>query len=122
MVKIINIIIKFLSGSKKISDGYHTFNELYNHRILLFIFICNYNDKAWKSKYYSDGTFYDNYFVMGLNENDGEQITYHIPFKYWDLCRCKKLERAPKFDGHTSYDVLNRLEQLIYDNIKNNEK
>lgn len=34
----------------EISDEYHTFNELYFHRMILFSVICNQNkDKAWKS-------------------------------------------------------------------------
>ena len=33
------------------SDGYHTFNELYHHRAVLFsVIVANYPDKAWKSK------------------------------------------------------------------------
>lgn len=31
----------------QISDGYHTFNELYQHRMTLFSIICNtYKEKA----------------------------------------------------------------------------
>ena len=39
----------------KISDGYHTFDELYFHRMILFSVICNtYKEKAWKSKLHDD--------------------------------------------------------------------
>ena len=32
------------------SDGYHTFNELYYHRMIMFAVICNSNKElAWKS-------------------------------------------------------------------------
>ena len=42
------------------SDGYHTFNELYYHRTVLFAVICNLNkDISWKSKKHKDGTMYD---------------------------------------------------------------
>lgn len=35
----------------ELSDGYHTFNELYYHRAVLFSVICNsHKDIAWKSK------------------------------------------------------------------------
>ena len=34
------------------SDGYHTFNELYHHRAMLFSVICNDRlDRAWKSSF-----------------------------------------------------------------------
>jgi len=36
----------------EISDGYHTFNELYRHRAVLFSVVCHcYKFFAWKSKY-----------------------------------------------------------------------
>ena len=38
-------------STKDISDGYHTFQELYEHRIILFSALCNvYPDISWKSK------------------------------------------------------------------------
>ena len=49
----------------QISDGYHTFDELYYHRMMLFSVICNtYKDKAWKSWLHDDGTMYNDYFYM----------------------------------------------------------
>ena len=39
-------------GIGNLSDGYHTFNELYHHRAILFSVICNsMPDKAWKTSY-----------------------------------------------------------------------
>lgn len=39
------------------SDGYHTFNELYHHRAVLFSVVCNQNPLcAWKAKKHHDGT------------------------------------------------------------------
>ena len=34
-----------------LSDGYHTFNELYRHRSMLFLSLCltSFRNKAWKS-------------------------------------------------------------------------
>lgn len=33
------------------SDGYHTFNELYHHRAVLFsVIVSSFSDRAWKSK------------------------------------------------------------------------
>lgn len=89
------------------SDGYHTFNELYEHRHLLFSKLAE-----WKSKLHSDGTMFDGWFIAGIGEEEGKQITYHIPMRLWDIFRCKELDKAPKWDGHTPNDVLNRLSKL----------
>lgn len=54
-----------------ISDGYHTFNELYHHRAILFANICNKSGKSWKSKKHHDGSMYDGMFIVGINTPDG---------------------------------------------------
>lgn len=53
------------------------------------------------------------WFVLGIGKNEGEQITYHLPIRLWDFTKfAETLVFAPKFDGHTSADVLNRLQNL----------
>jgi|SRR6476646_2606592 len=110
--------------TNRISDGYHTFGELYDHRIELYIalarFMALYYEKnddsrevVWRSKVHSDGTSWDGWFVLGIGIEYGEQITYHLPASKWDLCDfAKELDKAPEFDGHTSEDVLERLKYL----------
>lgn len=96
----------------EISDGYHTFNELYFHRMILFSVICNQNkDKAWKSRKHADGTMYDDYFVVGITTPEGD-YTYHYHKDYWDYFDVKVLEHAPKWDGHKPEDVT-RLLSLV---------
>lgn len=101
-----------------ISDGYHTFGELYEHRITLFIALCRIyslemGGPVWKSKKHHDGTSYDGWFIMGIFKNKGCQISYHLPISRWDdIDYCEELECAPEWDGHTSNDVLERLKQL----------
>ena len=92
--------------SAKISDGYHTFDELYFHRMILFSIICNQNkEKAWKSKLHDDGTMYDNYFIVGITTPEG-QYSYHYHMEYWGHFEgIKELERAPKWDGHQPKDI-----------------
>jgi hypothetical protein len=93
------------TGIGDLSDGYHTFNELYHHRAVLFSVICNQNkDKAWKSKLHADGTMFDGYFIVGIDTPKGT-YTYHYQMKYWDLFDVKELERAPEWDGHKPEDV-----------------
>jgi hypothetical protein len=106
-----------------ISDGYHTFGELYDHRIQLFIRTCwlesfiadnaAEDNPVWKSKFHSDGSTWPGWFVLGINKEPGKQITYHLPMSYWDECSvAETLDQAPEFDGHTSADVLQRLKYL----------
>ena len=100
----------------QISDGYHTFDELYDHRMLLFIALMNaHKDISWKSKKHADGSMFDgDWFVAGMDLPTG-QITYHLKSEYWNLASVKDLPHAPEWDGHTSIDALNRLKNwLIY--------
>lgn len=94
------------------SDGYHTFDELYEHRTVLFSVICNsHKELAWKSRHHHDGTMFDDMFIVGIQTPEG-QCTYHCENQYWDLFQVKELERAPEFDGHTPEDVLQRIQSL----------
>ena len=95
------------------SDGYHTFNELYHHRAVLFSVICNeHHDIAWKSKKHHDGTMYDGMFIVGIDTPEG-QATYHYDIDpYWNLFRVKELELAPEWDGHTPGEAIRRIGTL----------
>lgn len=89
----------------EISDGYHTFNELYRHRMVLFSVICNQNkDKAWKSKLHADGTMYDNYFIVGITTEKGN-YTYHYHMDNWHYFDVPEIEKAPEWDGHKPSDI-----------------
>lgn len=96
-----------------ISDGYHTFDELYYHRMVLFSIICNtYKEYAWKSWLHDDGTMYDDYFIVGVTTELGD-YSYHYDKIYWDVFMVKELEKAPKWDGHKPSDI-NRLNWLLF--------
>lgn len=97
----------------RISDGYHTFDDLYFHRMLLFSIICKiHNNRAWRSKLHSDGTMFNNFFVVGINTPEG-QYNYHYSLSYWDYFDgIIELEKAPEWDGHQPEDI-RRLESLI---------
>jgi hypothetical protein len=89
----------------EISDGYHTFDELYYHRMVLFAMVCNtYKQKAWKSLKHSDGTMFDNYFIVGITTPRGN-YTYHYDEQYWDYFEVKELDSAPEWDGHKPSDI-----------------
>lgn len=94
------------------SDGYHTFDELYYHRMILFSVICNQNkSKAWKSWLHDDGTMFDGYFIVGIRTNEGD-YTYHYHKDHWDKFDVPELDKAPEWDGHKPSDIT-RLLSLI---------
>ena len=63
------------TGIGDLSDGYHSFNELYHHRAILFAFLCNlFPDRAWKSMRHHDGDMYSGMFIVGNAGGAG-----HVP-------------------------------------------
>lgn len=103
---------KVINGNT--SDGYHTFNELYEHRHYLFIalmYALQTQGRTWISSKHADQSSFDGSFIAGINLPTGP-ITYHLPNRLWIACvgaETKVLIQAPPWDGHTSTDVLNRL-------------
>ena len=89
----------------EISDGYHTFNELYYHRMILFSLICKmFAAQAWKSWLHADGTMFDDYFIVGITTPEGN-YTYHYHKQYWDMFQVPVLDKAPEWDGHKPEDI-----------------
>jgi hypothetical protein len=124
-VNIIPHIVTFEdeTGKMEVSDGYHTFSELYEHRYALFCALVKAYDSyktplgsavtCWKSKLHSDGTMFDDSFIvqMIVRKLDGtkEQISYHLPLSWWNKFTCMRIDKAWEWDGHTSKDVIERL-------------
>lgn len=96
-----------------LSDGYHTFNELYHHRAILTAKLFNvYNYLSWKSKKHNDGSMYEGMFIVGIRTPDG-MATYHYDIDpYWDYFKIKEIDRAPKWDGHTPEEAIERINNL----------
>lgn len=99
-----------------VSDGYHTFNELYAHRNLLFIAAMKANPKrSWYSEMHHDGSSYYGWFIAGMALPTGD-ITYHLPNELLPLMKGIASEKmAPDWDGHTSKDVIDRLTEFLKD-------
>ena len=89
------------------SDGYHTFNELYEHRTALFATICKLlPERAWKSRLHCDGTMYDGMFIAGIETPEGS-YSYHCEEKYWPMFdQVPELTHAPQWDGHKPEDYV----------------
>ena len=90
-----------------LSDGFHTFRQLYYQRMVLFATIVKQNrDKAWKSLRHEDGElcFGGGWFIVGIDTPEGS-YTYHYENKYFDLFDCEILDYGKHWDGHTEKDV-----------------
>lgn len=100
----------------EVSDGYHTFNELYDHRCILFLaLMAQVPTMSWISNMHDDGSTMDGWSIAGITLPTGT-VTYHIPNKMWSLANktgATYLTKAPKWDGHTGSDVLKRLQGWI---------
>lgn len=102
-----------------ISDGYHTFNELYEYRLLYNASMFNELAKqglydVHKSKRHSDGEecFGGGWFIVQAQLPTG-QISNHYEMKDWDLFQIPEKEKANIWDGHTPQDVAKRLRDFL---------
>ena len=94
-------------------DGYHSFNELYHHRAVLFSVICNtYPEKAWKARFHEDGSMFDGMFIVGIDTPMGQATYHYFMDPYWDMFKVVELDRAPAWDGHTPDQAIERIASL----------
>ncbi len=104
----------------EISDGYHTFDELYEFRKIYNACLFNewtrqekYSVHKSKKHFEGDECFGGGWFIVIAILPSG-QISNHYEDKDWDLFLCKEYKKALfPFDGHTPQDVLERLKDLI---------
>ena len=100
----------------EISDGYHTFNELYWYRTLYNAAFFNMLPKeiVHKSKRHHDGEecFGGGWFIVMANLPTG-QISNHYELKDWDLFQIPEKEIADKWDGHTPQESAERLHKYL---------
>lgn len=100
----------------EISDGYHTFNELYYYRMLYNAAFFNLlpKEKVYKSKRHYDGEecFGGGWFIVMANLPTG-QISNHYELKDWDLFKIPEKEKADEWDGHTPQEAARRLYEYL---------
>lgn len=107
----------------EISDGYHTFNELYYYRMLYNAAFLNtlawYQDNIntfniYKSKRHHTGEecFGGGWFIVMVDLPTG-QVSNHYEMKYWDLFNIPEKEIADEWDGHTPQIAAERLRNFI---------
>lgn len=129
LVYINGLIQTDLVDPNDISDGYHTFGQLYDCRLAYNVALFNewvysyitgvrpvpypkYN--VHKSKKHHDGElcFGGGWFIVVAVLLTG-QITNHYKLEDWDLFKIPETEKAlVEFDGHTTDDVISRLLDL----------
>ena len=107
------------------SDGYHTFKELYEFRLLYNAALFNEWAKlklykVHKSYFHNDGepAFGGGWFVV-VAELPAGQITNHYENKDWNLFQIPVANVAHAWDGHTPADVAKRLRAALADWGKN---
>ena len=109
-----------------VSDGYHTFEELYYYRLCYNAAFINtlvelkklnpgkYKDiKIAKSKKHFDNEpcYGGGWFIVVINTPFG-QISNHYKLEHWDMFDCPTIKKAWAFDGHNMHDAMNRLNKL----------
>lgn len=100
-----------------VSDGFHTMDELYEHRMALNIALFNMwhrhigEDfvKVMKSRLHSDGTMFEGGYFIVMALTDHGQISYHYKLEHWNKFSIPEVERTPPYDGHSPEDVIKRL-------------
>lgn len=102
-----------------VSDGYHTFDELYRYRML-------YNAIAFEGLHFAAGMpvikskrhhtgeecFGGGWFIVMAQLPTG-QVSNHYPLSDWDLFRVPEVEKAPEYDGHSPNEAADRLEAFL---------
>ncbi len=120
LAKAINKLIASVPvDTNYISDGYHTFGELYQFRMVLTALLFNEWNKegitVYKTTKDSEGKDQGNWFIVVAELPTG-QISFHYPhFEGWELFKVPVKEKVEKYDGHTSIDVLSRLEFYLHE-------
>lgn len=119
-------IEEILNNIGDFSDGYHTFNELYDYRKAYNAAFFNELAKqglydVHKSRLHSDGNIpfdNDNWFIV-MAELPTGQISNHYEIKDWDLFNIPEKEKANDWDGHSPKDVYERLVKYLNNKLNN---
>jgi hypothetical protein len=129
-----------LPNKGDLSDGYHTFNELYEFRKIYNAALFNEWALKWRQRQdaiqkgmivTADMVFPKYDVHKSWRHNDGElcfgggwfivvavlptgQISNHYEAKDWELFKVPEYDIAKyPFDGHTAKDVINRLKSIL---------
>jgi hypothetical protein len=100
----------------QLSDGYHTFAELYEHRHALCLALMRAMPQhCWFSLRHADGERCfggTDWFIFGAELPGAGSVTYHLPVGLYPIAQATgaaELEKGRPWDGHTAADVVSRL-------------
>jgi hypothetical protein len=100
----------------QISDGSHTFAELYEHRHALTLSLMKAKPEMfWFSRRHNDGELcfgVGDWFIVGAELPTVGSISYHLPMALWESAQrsgATMLKIGRTWDGHTPEDVVERL-------------
>lgn len=94
-----------------VSDGHHTFSELYEHRRALTAALAVSARQSWRSRRHhpNDADMYDGYFIVGIELPTGT-VAYHYPIEHWDdFDFVPVVAFAPEWDGSGPEKAVERL-------------
>jgi len=107
-----------IANPDQVSDGHHTFGELYDHRRALTAALAKVAGlDAWRSKAHhpdDDPMFEGGYFIVGIdlwaNGHRVGTITYRYKLTHWDdFVSVPEMKHAPKWDGAPPSATVDRL-------------
>jgi hypothetical protein len=111
--------IKESEITEGISDGYHTFRELYEFRKIYNAALFNEWAKLNKYNVHKSIRHYDGKLCFGggwfivVAILPAGQISNHYEIKDWDLFNIPETEKATyEFDGHMPQDTIIRIKKL----------
>lgn len=99
------------------SDGFHTFNELYEYRKIynaaFFNSIVGKYDVIKSKRHYTGELCFGGGWFIVIAQLPSGQISNHYELKDWDLFKIPEKQYAYEWDGHTPEDAKRRLIEFI---------
>lgn len=104
-------------NTKHVSDGHHTFGELYEYRMLYNALAARFlvqHLNVVKSRKHHDGEpcFGGGWFIVVIELPTG-QVSNHYREEFWDLFKIPEVDLPPKYDGHNSAMAADRLRDFL---------
>ncbi len=112
-MKLLQRLKNLFLPESEISDGFHSFDELYHYRMLYNAAFFNSLEGKYevhKSYRHADGElcFGGGWFIVMANLPTG-QVSNHYRIKDWNLFNIPERWKADEWDGHTPVEAANRL-------------
>lgn len=117
---ILNKNNKITQNSDDISNGFHTFKELYDQQAaLLSVISAMIPEYCEKSKQQLDGNMSEGMFAMRINYPGIKPMTFHLKREYWDKIPCAVSNQLQGCENANTSNNLKELEELSHILFKN---